>query len=119
MNFKRKMKRLARRQLRHDNLSLEDYDKIVEGLRDDSLAAEWEDKITTELRPPWTDEGLKGDMAGIWEWLKAHWVDILRIFIALLPLLILAEAPEEVAKEVPAEEVPESDYDLTTDEELE
>ena len=93
MNFKRKIRRVSRRQLRRDIISREEYDHIQAGLADEEVADEWERRVRTQLKAPWGPEVASPDWAGIWAWLIANWADILRVLLALLPLVLLADKP--------------------------
>lgn len=64
-------------------ISLDDKRKLREALGDD----EWMEKVRHEIAlrsaaESWTD------FKGITEWLKEHWLQILQILVALLPLFL-------------------------------
>ena len=94
LKFKPIYRIAARRALRAGTLSRDDYDKVMETLRwPHRIRKESGDKVA--VLPVVQDyvyeqmelEGLEIDWDGILDWIKDHWVDILKIIISLLILL--------------------------------
>jgi len=81
--FARNVRRVAHRKYKRGRLSQERFQEILKVLDDPAATKRWEDAVVTQVGAP--------DWNGILEWIKAHWIDILRVFLALLPLLIVLE----------------------------
>ena len=94
LKFKPLYRIAARRSLREGTISREDYDKVMETLRwprrlrrDSGETVEVLDGVQDYVYGQMELEGRKIDWDGVLEWIKEHWVDILKIIITLLVLL--------------------------------
>ncbi len=91
--FARQIHRIARRQNRRGDLTNARYQEILQILDNPVATQQWENAVAAQVGSPWREK--EPDWNGIWEWIKAHWIDILKVFISLLPLLILLQPGPE------------------------
>ncbi len=87
--FARHIRRVANRQYRRGNLTKEHYSEILKTLNSPTATQQWENAVAAEVGAPWREQA--PDWNGILNWIKAHWLDILRVFFALLPLLVFIQ----------------------------
>ena len=94
LKFKPLYRMAARKGRREGTISREDYDKVMETLRwpqrtrrDSGDKVEVLNSVQDYVYGQMEIEGCKIDWDGVLEWIKEHWVDILKIIITLLVLL--------------------------------
>ena len=94
IKFKPLYRIAARRGLREGTISREDYDKVMETLRwphrlrrDSGEKVEVLGEIQDYVYGQMVLESRKIDWNGVLDWIKEHWIDILKIIISLLVLL--------------------------------
>jgi len=100
LKFKPLYRIAARRGLREGTISRDDYDKVMETLRwphrlrrDSSENIEVLGEVQDYVYGQMELEGRKIDWDSVLEWIKDHWVDILKVIISLL--LLLEPPPKE------------------------
>ncbi len=100
-NFGRKIRRVARRQWRHNKLDYASYQKIVVGSRDPDTVAKWKAAVETNLSgAPWTIKtggGFRVRLPEIWKWFIENWPAILKL---ILTLAVFIEPPQSEGEEL-------------------
>jgi len=99
MNFKRKMKRVARRAMWRGQIDRREFEHVQKALKDEKVVAEWQAKIEAEPDCPWKVKQGRVDWTAVWEWLKKNWPMILKTLLSILPLLLLDAKSEKPEKE--------------------
>jgi len=98
-NFGRKIRRIARRQYRHNIIDYKTYQKVKTGSYDSVTAQKWQDVIEQQISgAPWLrkdDTSWAELLQQIWEWLLENWPAILEI---ILTLLVFVKPPKRKKK---------------------
>ena len=102
-NFGRKVRRVARRQLRRGKIDQKTYKKIAEGSRDPAIVEEWRSAVERSVPgAPWlvkTGVDWREKLTEIWEWLIENWPTILKIILSLLVFIEPPPQPKEEGDE--------------------
>ena len=91
--LRRRTLRQARRELRRDNLTLDDYAHIITVCDDNDSLMELNERIEKEVNP-WNEPNrLYGAdwptiFRNVWDWLVENWPAILKIILTIVPLLL-------------------------------
>lgn len=98
-NFGRKIRRVARRQYRHNLIDYKTYQKVKTGSYDLATVQKWQEAIEQRVPgAPWLrkdDTNWVELLQQIWEWLIENWPAILEI---ILTLLVFVEPPPKQVK---------------------
>ena len=97
--LRRRTLRQARRELRRDNMTLDQYKQVVKVCDDNTKLAILNIRVKQEVNPWNHPSDLYGAdwrtvFKNIWDWVKTNWPAILKIILTIAPLLILDEGDE-------------------------
>ena len=102
-NFGRKVRRVARRQLRRGKIDQEIYKKIAVGSRDPATVKKWRSAVERGVSgAPWlvkTGVDWRERLTEIWEWFIENWPTILKIILSLLVFIEPPPQPKEEGDE--------------------
>jgi len=107
-NFRRRVQRVADRQLRKGRLTPVEYKRVQDALRDPVLMKKWEAEVERQLVPKTESRESRIDWLAIRQWFIDNWPTILRILLSLLVLLDTSQVEASV-EDNKSDDV-ESDY---------
>ena len=96
----RRVRRQAKRELKKERLSSEDYRKVIAVTENPHTLRKLRDKIHEKRLNPYDGPDQLMDMdwheifKNLWDWIQANWMEILKLILALAPLLLM-EKPNE------------------------
>ena len=94
--LRRKLIKQAKRERRKNNMSRNDFLKVVAVANDKTALAEVNRRIETEVYATrLVGASLGGFLSNLWDWFVANWPKILNIILTVAPLLLMEPKDED------------------------